>query len=75
MAHLLYYSECKTLEGSGNESQARDFLIENKGLSEELADRLIENSLDANLPIGLKTFEAKNNYRNDIMKLEGNYVF
>ena len=75
MAHLLYYSECKTLEGSSNESQARDFLIENKGLSEELADRLIENSLDANLPIGLKTFEAKNNYRNDIMKLEGNYVF
>ncbi len=65
------YSSCLTLKQSGYETDIRNYMISNLGFSVKLADQLIKNSLEENLPAGLKTEELRMKNKNEIMKMKG----
>ncbi len=68
---LTRYSSCSTLKQSGYETNARNYMINNLGFSVKLADQLIKNSLEENLPAGLKTKELREKNKYEIMKMKG----
>lgn len=71
---MINYDYCDTLESAGCEAHVRNYMINDLGFSVKLADQLITNSSEKNLPAGLKTQSLRNQSSFEIMMFKGNYI-
>lgn len=65
-------NHCYTIGSSGYINQFKTHMIDVLGFSEQLANKLIENSTEENLPTCLKAQFLRNVYKNELMNLKGN---